>query len=297
MSTQHDLTRQPDGSYLFTLLNGDVGPIDFTARSTVEKIQFLRLEAMSDESLPNFGPGFGNYGDFKVNVMLSITPTGNDGKSKNIKLEKLTTTTGDKPGDASWAVGRKHAGQYQAVVFKLAEPIGLASGVELKITLTCPGDSPSARQTIGRFRLSIASVDSDPDINGPEMAHEQYVLAIRELAGPSVTPAVLQLFCTTDSEWCQHDRAVRIAQRQWRPSGYDVTFGVTESPTPYRMMIQGPDVYEQSHVLKRGDPTKPGTIAEPGVVSILANDNLSRWYRSPPPDAKTSHRRAALRDG
>lgn len=294
LSTEHDLTRQKDGSYLFTRLNGDVGPIVFSSRSKLEKIQYLRLEALPDESLPNFGPGFGNSGEFRVNVAMTITPRVPDGKPKNIKLEKVSTTTGEKLGGAAWGVDRSHASQFQAVVFKLAEPIGFANGAELKITLSCPGDSPSARQTIGRFRLSVACIDSDPDIHGPELAHDDYLDGVRELAGPTVTPNILKLYCLTDSEWKQLDAAVQSEMRKWRPTGYDVTFGVTESPTPYRMMIQGPDVYEQSHILKRGDPTKPGPVAEPGVLSFLMNGDLSQWYQLPPEGAKTSHRRAAM---
>jgi len=294
LETDLDLTQQPDGSYLFTRINSDVGPMSFTISSTLEKIAYIRLEALTDESLPNFGPGFGEHGDFRVNVSMKVAPTGDGAKAKSIKMEKIKATTGDKPGGVSWTVNSKHSGHDQAVVFKLLEPIGTADGAKLTITLQCPPDTDSGRLTIGRFRIGIAAIDSDPDPLGPQMAHDEYVQGLSDFVDDKLTPALVRLFCLTNAEWQQLDLAARDAQRNWKRPPYDVSFGVTEGVIPYRMKIQGPDLYDLTHVLKRGDPNKPDVVAEPGVLSFLVRGDLSRWYKPPPTGSRTSHRRAAL---
>jgi hypothetical protein len=293
LDSNFDLVRQPDGSYLFTRLNGDVGDVNLTVRTNLEKLTYLRVEALTDVSLPNYGPGFGNNGNFHIDN-LSLSITGSDGKAKGIKLEKIAATTGDKPGSHAWNVNAKQAGHDQAAVFKLIEPVGCADGASITITIHCPGDSPSARQTIGRFRLSLGLADTDPSPWGVDMPLEIYERGIKELAGDALTPAVVKLYCLTDSEWQRLDVAACTAKREWQWPAHDVSFGVTEGLPPYRMMIQGPDLFESTHVLKRGDPNKKEAIATPATLALLTRGNTGQWYGSPPRAANSSFRRAAL---
>ncbi len=293
LESDFDLTPQPDGSYLFTRLNGDVGPIKLTTRTTLEKIAYLRIEALSDESLPNYGPGFGNHGNFNIDS-VSLSITGTDGKAKSIKLEKAATTTDDKPGGHAWSVKANNLGHDQAAVFKLAEPIGNSDGAGITVTIHCPGDSPSARQTIGRFRLSLGLADTDASPTGIDLPLEVYERGIKELAGDELTPAVVKLYCLNDADWQRLDAAMRTAKRDWRWPAHDLAFGVTEGLPPYRMMIQGPDLSDTTHILKRGDPNKKEAVATPATLALLTRGASSRWNVAFVNDAKTSHRRAGL---
>src|SRR5207253_6289218 len=141
----HVLTRQPDGSQLLTRLNGDVSTIAFTAHTSLTGLTAVRLEALADESLPNLGPGFGDYGNFTLNSLtLTASPLEGQGRPQAVKLTLAQSTTGAKGGSA-WKVDRKQAGRDHTAVFTFDRPVGFPGGTVLRFQLSCPGDSPAAR--------------------------------------------------------------------------------------------------------------------------------------------------------
>src|SRR5262249_7279842 len=149
----------------------------------------------------------------------------------------------------------------------------------------CPGDSPATRQTIGKFRLSLATVEVGSDFENPAMAHDDYVVAVRDLAAGRISQASTALYCRSDPDWLALNGAV---QRSWqerpRPA-HDTAFAVTEGVQPYRMMIQGPDLYEKTYILKRGDVDKKEAEASPGFLQVLDRS---------PAQAPTNHPRVSL---
>jgi hypothetical protein len=70
------------------------------------------------------------------------------------------------------------------------------------------------------------------------------------------------------------------------PPAYDVAFVVTENVEPFRMMVQGPDVFAKTFVLKRGDVEKKDGEAAPGVLRVLSS---SRLRLSGPPRSALAH--------
>jgi hypothetical protein len=211
-----------------------------------------------------------------------------------VKLPLDRSTTGAKKGN--WSVGRGQAGKDQAAVYTFDKPIGFLGGTVLRFQLSCPGDSPAARQAIGRFRLSVAQGAAPTAFDGPELPHGEYAEAVRDVAEGRATCAATTLYCRTDPDWLALDAAVR---RLWadrpRPA-CDVAFVVTEGVPPYRMMIQGPDLYDTTFVLKRGDVDKKDGEAPPGVLQVLTRspDGERHWQQATPAGAHTSFRRAAL---
>jgi len=57
-----------------------------------------------------------------------------------------------------------------------------------------------------------------------------------------------------------------------------------------------PHFYQETHFLRRGDPGAKEGVALPSVLQALTRHpaGLAHWHEPAPPDAKTSHRRAAL---
>jgi hypothetical protein len=215
----HSLIRQLDGSYLFTRVNGEVTTIEFSAPAPLKDITAVRIDALTDESLPNYGPGLGDHGNFTLSG-FSVRAGPADGKKSNVSLNLVRSTTGAKNGP--WSVDFKHASRDQSAVYDMT---GLATGPVLKFQLSFPGDSPGGRQGIGRFRISVCSGDVPRDI-APVKS--------------DVPP-------------------------------HDVAFVVTENVPPYRMMVQGLDLYEKTYVLKRGDVAKKDGEAPPGVLEVLGS--------------------------
>src|SRR5439155_17440649 len=110
------------GSYLFTRLNGDVAAITFTAHTPLTGLTAVRLEALADESLPNFGPGFGDYGNFNLNSLtLTTSPLNGQGQPQTARPTLARSTTGAK-GRSAWGVDRKQAGRDHAAVFTFDKP-------------------------------------------------------------------------------------------------------------------------------------------------------------------------------
>jgi hypothetical protein len=232
--SDHVLTRQPDGSYLFTRVNGEINSIEFVADSSVANISAVRVDALPDASLPNYGPGLGDNGNFNLSgFTLSAGPI--DGKPQSVKLSLTRSTTGAK----SFSVDRKQAGRGQSAIYSCEKPIEITDGTRLRFQLSFPGDSPAARQTLGRFRLSVCTGDVPKELDAPKC---------------DVPP-------------------------------HEVAFVVTENVPPYRMMVQGPDLFAKTYCLKRGDPENKDGEATPGVLQVLSHgrkplsgrSDLARW--------------------
>jgi hypothetical protein len=281
----HELTRQSDGSYLFTRLNGEVGGITFTANTPLTYLTAVRLEALTDERLPNHGPGFGDFGNFRVNnLTLTASPLNGQGRPQTARLTLARSTTGAKSGNG-WSVDRRQSGRDHTAIFAVDKPVGFPAGTALRFQISCPGDSPATRQTVGRFRLSVAMGEAPSDFDGPNLAHDDYATAVRDGAAGRLTPAVTALYCRTDPDWLALDGAVRRSWQDRPRPPHDVAFAVTEGVPPYRMMIQGPDLYPTTYILKRGDVDKKEAEASPGFLQVLDRTSTAR---------PTDHPRVAL---
>jgi hypothetical protein len=238
--SDHALTRQPEGSYLFSRVNGEIGTIEFVVDAPFPKITAVRIDALSDESLPHFGPGLGDRGNFTLSS-LTVNSGPPDGKQSRVHLKIVRSTTGATGN--TWPVDGPNSGRDQSAVYDMS---GLVVGPVLRFQLSFPGDSPAARQTLGRFRISACSGEVPKDLTAP-----------RNEPAPS----------------------------------HEVAFVVTEKVPPYRMMIQGPDLFAKTFVLKRGDTEKKDGDATPGVLQVLSRGDaprtgnpradLARWLTDP----------------
>jgi hypothetical protein len=273
------LTPRPDGSFVFSRVNGEIGAVELSVRTELDAIAFVRIEALTDRALPNFGPGLGDHGNFSVSVACTNQAT------KPVKLELIESTAAEKPGGGTWSVPATAAGRAQAAVFKLTPPLhGPTSDFNLRLTF--PGDSPAGRQTLGCFRVSVGSAGTTPQVWGPALPHSELVQARRDLEAGQTSPAVVRLFCTQDAEWLRLDAAVRDAARDAGGPASHVVFGVGEEVIPYRMMVQGPDLFRTSYLLKRGDPARKEREVTPATLSALGKPvapkrqpraELARW--------------------
>jgi hypothetical protein len=234
--SSHSLGLQPDGSYLLNRVNGEIGTIEFVAEAPSTKVTAVRIDALVDELLPNYGPGLGDHGNFTVSS-FTVKAAQADGKRSRMQLRLIRSTTGASSG--AWSTDREHAGRDQSAVYDIA---GLNVGSELRFQLSFPGDSPAGRQSLGKFRLSVCSGDVPKKLDPPRT----------EPAPP-----------------------------------HEVAFVVAEGVQPYRMMIQGPDLFEKTYSLKRGDTEKKDGEATPGVLQVLSRNgrhgsehprsDLARW--------------------
>jgi WD40 repeat protein len=158
------LTEQSDGSITASGPNRN-GVVTITAETELAEITGLRLEVLTDISLPQNGPGRANDGNFVLNELEFIAaPKGDPKNAKPVKLanaladfnqdnlEIVKAIDGSATDPANgWAVAPA-TGVTHWAVFETTEPIGTPGGTILTFRLH---HKFAEEWTLGRFRLSL----------------------------------------------------------------------------------------------------------------------------------------------
>jgi len=281
LSTQKKL---PDGSYLIGVTAGVPETYTFTTKISGVKIAALRLEALTDKSLPNYGPGWSEGGEFNV---ADITATAKlpDGKTRALI---------DSAGKSKWS--SKKGGEDSRIVFVLPQPLDTDAGIEITVTMKFAGGR--GRNNLGRFRLGCSS-HADAAEDAAEFAYKDFMLA-RQAIDPTSPPkpaplaALSRLYCTTDPEWQKLAGAVRAHERAEPRGQYVKALVCSEHLPAVRLNTQGPDFYDKTFLLKRGDLNQKQEEAAPGFLQVLMRADQSRWATPPPTDSRTPLKRTAL---
>jgi mono/diheme cytochrome c family protein len=164
------LTKQADKSVLASGANPEAETYVITAKTDLKNITALRLEAMTDASLPKGGPGRDPYGNFLLTGLeVEATPANGkpqliafksasvDNQASRIEPKKFFTQAGDTPPidkPTGWLVNATSdtTRVHRNAVFIAEKPFG---GATLTIKLKQLGGSVG--QGIGRFRLSVTT--------------------------------------------------------------------------------------------------------------------------------------------
>ena len=208
------LTVLPDGSILASGKTDAVDVYTVTAATkSARPLTAIRLETLSDPSLPGKGPGRAENGNFVLNEFkLTYLKTGGkaDGKPAPVKLVNPLATVqqdGFPVGNAidnnpttGWAVANG-VGKNQAALFKFQAPVpAVAEGV----TFTAVLDQRfGTSHVVGKFRLSVTS---DPN---PRLATTLTAAEVKLLETPLAerTPAqkaqLRQMYLAQDREYAR----------------------------------------------------------------------------------------------
>jgi WD40 repeat protein/mono/diheme cytochrome c family protein len=175
------LTKLPDGSILVSGKNGNTG-VTITAETELTDITGLRLEALTDDKLPNKGPGRAPDGNFVLaEIELSAAPKADpkqvkkiglqtalaDFSQENFPIDKTIDGNRDDAG-SGWAVSPA-PGQIHWATFETKEAVGQAGGTVLTIHLRHMYQNI---YTLGRFRLSVTRVPRPVGLGLPEEFRE-----------------------------------------------------------------------------------------------------------------------------
>ena len=162
------LTRLPDGSVLASGLVPVVDTYTVEATTDISAITGLRLETMTDPSLPFHGPGrFPSLGLFILDG-IRLTTVPESGAYVPVRLNRVAAdysdhTTGfegvggtiDTDPITAWSISPQRGRPHWAV-FQPARPIGNRPGMRLRVELV-NGQERFPYRTLGRFRLSITN--------------------------------------------------------------------------------------------------------------------------------------------
>jgi hypothetical protein len=299
-------TTLDDGSFLATGKSGAKDIYTFTTSCALSTVTAIRLEALADPSMVRKGPGRAENGNFQLTEFRASIGTVGSTQQVDLKFASARATFEQKglpvaaaidaDPNSGWAIDPQF-GTNHAALFTLASPLTGAAGKQLTITLKFEGNT---RHTMGRVRLAVTG-DEAPGLEGTS-ASMAVADAARALARPRAErsaeeiAAALRWFRTQDPEWRKLHAAVDEHARR-EPALRRVKVLVSsEGLPPVRLNTQGPDFYDKTYLLKRGDLSKKEGEASPGFLPVLmrASSQESTWQHAPPEGSRTPFRRAAL---
>jgi hypothetical protein len=197
-----------DHSALFPVPGPEKDKVTFAFETTAASIDRIRLEALTDETLPFKGPGrtpHGNFvlGEITVHIAAKNQPQPQFPSVKIASAEADAEQDGfpvaaafDGKPETGWAVqaAGKPLNAPRSAVFKFKEPIKVAGGAHVSVTLD---QSYGENHTIGRARISFGTTGESPS-----------PLAVRRSA------ALEKKF----SAWLEEQRAQVVKWTPLRPS-------------------------------------------------------------------------------
>jgi hypothetical protein len=184
------LTVQPDGSILASGKTAQVDIYTIVGKAKLGRpATAVRIETLSDPSLPNKGPGRAENGNFVLNEFkLTYHKAGKDDSAKPAPV-RLTAPQASVQQDGfpaanaidnnpatGWAVANG-IGKNQAVLFRFQSPVPApADGVTFTATLD---QRFGTAHVIGKLRISVTS-DANPKLTSPLSAAEIALLETPE---------------------------------------------------------------------------------------------------------------------
>ena len=310
-----------DGSYLAVGPAPNQDVYKFEVPPGMRKLQAIRIEALTDASLPKMGPGRAANGNFALgNFELSISD--DQGSIRPVAISSALAThqqntdslsiaaSIDSDPISGWAVDGQ-IGKSQAAVFLLPEPLEL--DVSQSLTITLAFQHPNNQHSMGRVRFSTATdVDVVPEPGGIEPSPQQ-LESLRRLQKILKSTGKLSPNRETDLqiaiEWFQRQSSEWVALRkradELEQTGPAVTLAkvlVTSEGLPHLAHHADdrgfPHFYPETYVLRRGDVSQKVELAKPGFPKVLVHDsdNGIHWQPDSTPggNAESSYRRAAL---
>jgi mono/diheme cytochrome c family protein len=161
-----------DQSVLFAMPAPEMETATLVLETKAASIDRIRLEALTDDTLPHKGPGRTGHGNFVLNeITVQIAPLAEPGKqTQTVQIVSAeadaeqdgfpVTSAFDGKKETGWAVeakGKPLNGPKTAV-FKLKEPIQTPNGAQVIVVLD---QSYGQQHTIGRARISFGAAATD----------------------------------------------------------------------------------------------------------------------------------------
>jgi hypothetical protein len=302
-------TNLNDGSYLVNGKNPRFDTYTFTVRTPLKGITAIRLEALADPSLVKNGPGRANNGNFALSD-FEISAAALDSKTPPAKVKLINpkatfeqkglpvSAAIDDDKKSGWAIDPQF-GKDHAVVFELESPLGQDAGTLLTFTLRFETNDG---HNIGRPRLSISTAPAPALIEGDAGPHDLVLEVGRVLEMPAgrrseqQRSSLLKWYTSVDPDWQKLNQAVQDHKKKKPKPNLTKVLITSEGVPPLRLNTQGPDFYDKTYFLKRGDPSQKQGEATPGFLQVLMRtpEQEQRWRPAPPQGSHTTHRRAAL---
>jgi hypothetical protein len=279
------LTKLADGSILSGGKRPERDTYTVVAHTALKGITGVRLEVLTDDSLPRKGPGRQDNGNLHLNeLVVTAAPSGDPSAAKALQWRSAKADFDQDGWTIAHAIDGNPAtawGIYPQVsqphhaVFTLKEPLAL-DGTTLTFTLK---QTHGGGHLIGRLRLSVTAAPR-PDEAATLPASVAALLAAApaertDKQRSELTAYYLGQKIDREIAALPPQKLVYCGTSTFAPDG---SFRPAGKPRPVR-------------VLQRGDVRKPGDLAAPGALSCVPG--LEARFRLESPDDEGA-RRAAL---
>ncbi len=202
------LTKQADGSVLASGKNPFPETYTLTAKMKLAGVTAIRLEALTDPSLPAQGPGRAPNGNFVLNEFkVSVRPRAEGG----FKPEALQNAQADFSQE-SWAVAgaidgneatgwavSPQFGKPHTAVFEFKTPVSFGDKGEIQITMI--QKFPGKEHNLGKFRLSVTTAKTPILLNGPPAPIAQILNTAPDKRTPEQKAEITRHFRAQDAEY------------------------------------------------------------------------------------------------
>ena len=259
------LTVQADGSVLSggKAPDRDVSTATFT--SELKAVTGLRVEVLTDDTLPHKGPGRQDNGNLHLSeVRVTAAPKDKPEQAASVKLKSAAADFNQD----GWGIGRAidgdpktawgiypQVGKPHSAAFAFDKPVGFDGGTTFTVHLD---QLHGERHLIGRFRVSITTGDplAMADAPLPAPVAEAFAVSVEkrtETQKATLARWVMEQRLERELKALPPQAKVYCGTNRFAPDG---SFKPTATPRPI-------------HILKRGDVTKPGKEAKPGAVEVV----------------------------
>jgi hypothetical protein len=260
------LTKQSDLSVLSSGNRPETDTVTLTADTNLQNITGIRLEVLTDDSLPHKGPGRQDNGNLHLNEFkVSLAPKGAaDSEAKWAVLKNAAadfnqdgwTVAMAIDGDSKTAWGiYPNVGRPHRAVFEFDKPFGFKEGTALSVVLD---QTHGGGHLIGRMRISVTTAP-------------QPLTAVEALPDSLVKILSVSAAKRTDkqkAELARHVLEQHIDRQLAALPPMKVVYAATSDFKPdgsFRPAGKPREV----HMLKRGDISKPGPEAKPGALECV----------------------------
>jgi mono/diheme cytochrome c family protein len=263
-----DLIEQDDHSIVAAGPCPDKEVYTVTATVSSDSVTALRLEVMTDPSLPLGGPGRQGNGNLHLTeLIVSVASSDSATPARELLLVNPRADFNQMPGwtvndsldrvaETGWGIYPEVGKTHQAV-FDFAEPLSATKPVTLTIQLR---QELGRQHLIGRFRLAVRGGRVSPMLEKSTFpAHVLAALAVPADERTEEQRMQLAAFCIQSRIDEQVASLPPVQTVYCGTNKFQASGGHLPSPTPRPV-----------HLLTRGDIRSPGALAHPGAIGCIA---------------------------
>jgi len=257
------LTRQPDGSLLASGQHGPTDVYTVSAPARLPRVTAVRLEVLTDDSLPMRGPGREPNGNLHLSEIQLLLFERGSNAPRRIALRNPTADFNqsgwtiahalDGNDKTAWGI-HPNVSKPHVAVFELAETISPADGASLTFILK----QLHGGHCIGRLRLSVTDAEPVARIallpDAIQIILEQPAPQRTEVQRATLAAFVLKQVLSAELAKLPAPSLAYVGGSDFEPDG-----SLKPAAAPRTV-----------HVLHRGEITKPREEAVPGALTCLA---------------------------